>query len=453
MNKTFKILGLFIIILSLSGCSNNEEKIIIDSNVELDDNIDYINESNTIINSYKYTNPEDKIVENIINNNISLDENEEIEDYEWIKDDIVLRVKVKYIEEPENEYIHKEDYFLFFKDDELIQNLNVNYPSKEADISNVDRYVWDACDFDAHFEDVNFDGQEDLIIFLGHSGVHGTEIYCAYLYTEEGYCYNSTFEDIPNYKVDEENQVIRGYNVDNAVERTEFIYVYEDNKFVEKKHISGDINVIEQIEIFSKNIPYLNEGYKYSPCITVYDLNKDGKLELITSCIQGSGYYSYNFFYNVNDTYDGIIELEEKICYRGEVSGFDLEYIKPYEAYEKDGVIYYKAIDYIRSCGKEEYIINGAFYLEDNIIYDIAYTREDIIYSDELGEKESFYYEMNNRELISEEEYINLNQQFWQDMNPIECKLNWIYINNAELETLDEYEIFEMLVECYNNSI
>jgi len=313
--------------------------------------------------------------------------------------------------------------------------------------------VWDACDFDAYFEDVNFDGHEDLIIFLGHAGVHGTEIYCAYIYTEEGYCYNSTFEDIPNYEVDKENKVIKGYNVDNAAEISQYIYVYENNKFIEKKHISGNMNVIEQIEIFSKNMPYLNEGYKYSPCITVYDLNKDGKLELITSCIQGSGYYSYNFFYNVNNTYDGIVELEEKMCYRGEVSGFDLDYIEPYEAYEKDGIIYYKAMDYIRSCGKEEYIINGAYYLYDDIIYDIAYTREDMIYSDELEEKESFYYEMNNRESISEEEYTNLNQQFWQDMNPIECKINWIYITNSELEELEEYEIFEMLVECYSNSV
>lgn len=44
-------------------------------------------------------------------------------------------------------------------------------------------------DFDAHLEDVNFDGQDDLIIALGSNGAMYGATYCAYLYTDKCCCF------------------------------------------------------------------------------------------------------------------------------------------------------------------------------------------------------------------------------------------------------------------------
>ncbi len=174
-------------------------------------------------------------MDEFIKQNIILDKSTELESYEWINEEI-LRVRVKYQEQLENAYLHKEDYFFFFEDEELVQTLYVDYPTKDYENIDKDRYVGDACNFEAHMEDVTFDGNEDLIISLGHFGVHGTEGSCAYIYTTEGYLYEPTFEDIPAYETDEENQVIKGCNVDSASGKSEYIYVYENNQFVQKEH-------------------------------------------------------------------------------------------------------------------------------------------------------------------------------------------------------------------------
>lgn len=109
----------------------------------------------------------------------------------------------------------------------------MDYPNKDYENINKDRYVWDACDFNAYFEDVTFDGHDDLIISLRHAGVHGTCTYGAYIYENNSYRYESSFENIPNYEIDTENKCINGYNVDSAVSTTYFVYKYYNGEFVQ----------------------------------------------------------------------------------------------------------------------------------------------------------------------------------------------------------------------------
>ena len=173
-----------------------------------------------------------KLIE-AIEENVILNDDTEIESYEWIDEkETCLRVRLQYKEKPADNYRHKEDYFFFLNDDN-IQVLYVDYPNKDYENIDKDRYVWDACDFNAYFEDVTFDGYDDLIIFLGHAGVHGTCIYGAYIYENNSYRYESSFENIPNYEIDTENKCINGYNVDSAVSTTYFVYKYDNGEFIQ----------------------------------------------------------------------------------------------------------------------------------------------------------------------------------------------------------------------------
>lgn len=185
--------------------------------------------------------PENEKLAAAIDRTVILSEDTEIEKYEWVdREECCLRVRVQYKEKPEDNYRHKEDYFFFLNGtdgggrpdgNEDIQVLHVDYQDKGYENIGKDRYVWDACDFDAHFEDVTFDGQKDLLVFLGYSGVHGTQIYAAYVYENGSYRYEPTFEKIPNYSVDREAQVIRGENTDSATHSSYFKFVYRDKKF------------------------------------------------------------------------------------------------------------------------------------------------------------------------------------------------------------------------------
>lgn len=179
---------------------------------------------------------EDYLLE-AIETQVILAEDTEIERYEWVDEEkTCFRIRVRYQEPPEQSYQHKEDYFFFLSDGTVTQVLYVDYPSK-AEIYHdglPDRYPMFACDFDAHLEDVTFDGNADLIISLGDSRWNSGS--CAYVYENGVYRYEPTFEDISDYETDAEQKNIRGYARSGAAFYTNSIYEYRDGEFVEREH-------------------------------------------------------------------------------------------------------------------------------------------------------------------------------------------------------------------------
>lgn len=233
-NKSIISVMIFVICTFFISCCkqsvSHTEEISVSKNLNgttvctrLSDFMDHIPFNATLANLFdNITNT--KLID-AIRHNVMYDADTRIESYEWVNEEkSCLRIRIQYKIQPENSYRHKEDYFFFCGQKDDIQVLYVDYPSKDYRNIEKDRYVWDACDFNAYFEDVTFDGHADLVIFLGHAGVHGTDIHGAYIYENGHYCYEPAFEDIPNYEIDTENEVITGYNVDSAVSTTHFIY-------------------------------------------------------------------------------------------------------------------------------------------------------------------------------------------------------------------------------------
>lgn len=178
------------------------------------------------IEEYDFGNEELKAC---IQANVVLEEGTEIEDIGWVDEEkTCMRVSIRYQETPQyRNYDHKDDYFFFIEED-IIKVLYVDYPND----ANMTREVWADPDFNAHFEDVNFDGNDDLIIALGLQGDDAK--YCAYLYTEKGYEYCPSFEKISQYEVDYEKEQIAStyYEVILGVERPfRDYYVFKDNMF------------------------------------------------------------------------------------------------------------------------------------------------------------------------------------------------------------------------------
>lgn len=170
--------------------------------------------------------PDNDYIDEQVKATVVIAGDEMIEDMGWVDDtDRCYRVSIRYITQPENAYSHVRDYFFFA--DEGTQPLIVTY----SDGHNVDfdeeRDVYDFCDFAAKFEDVNFDGNDDLIIFLGHQGSRGVMSSCAYIYNNGQYEYNYSFEQIPNYSLDYDNNLVLGFMTDSASTHRDMSYKYD----------------------------------------------------------------------------------------------------------------------------------------------------------------------------------------------------------------------------------
>ena len=170
--------------------------------------------------------PDNDYIDEQVKATVVIAGDEMIEDMGWVDDtDRCYRVSVRYITQPENAYSHVRDYFFFA--DEGTQPLIVTYSDGHNEDFDIDRDVYDACDFAAKFEDVNFDGNDDLIIFLGYQGSRGVMSSCAYIYDNGQYEYNYSFEQIPNYSLDNDNNLVLGFMTDSASTHRDMSYKYD----------------------------------------------------------------------------------------------------------------------------------------------------------------------------------------------------------------------------------
>ncbi len=157
--------------------------------------------------------------------NVELDSDTELEEYEWVDEEkTCFRVRIQWKEKPMDNYRHKEDYFFFLDDEGSV--LNVHFVNYAAIV------IGYACGFDAHLEDVTFDGHPDLIIWTGDANGSVVSFNAAYIYQEGEYVYEETFNDIPLYQVDADNQVITG-RLPKSDKEIFLTYKYIDGKFVE----------------------------------------------------------------------------------------------------------------------------------------------------------------------------------------------------------------------------
>ncbi len=213
---------------------------------------------------YDFIDSLDRELENVdvseyIDKYVTLEEGTEAEDYSWMKngETYCLRIWIQYIEKPEHEYQHKEDYFIFINSDEVVEQvLHVDYENKgihaalfEGEECENSHSLGASCGFEAYFEDVTFDGNKDLIIFVGDG--RRESYYCAYVYENEKYCYESTFEHIPSYEIDKNNKVIYGDFTNGLGTVTKTTYKYKKGKFVltnEKifKYINDEYELVEE---------------------------------------------------------------------------------------------------------------------------------------------------------------------------------------------------------------
>ena len=255
MKEISKWIMIFFCCLFCIGCSS-QEKVETENTTRAIENtfIETDNKDKSDIeekNSEEISEEISEKTEAYINAYINLSDDIEVEGYEWMQydDEQVLRVKIQYKELPINNYKHKEDYFLFITPDEDVSMiLVVNYEDKGIHIRldeevecTGNHYLGEGCSFTAHFEDITFDGNKDLIISVGNS--RHAEYYCAYIYENDEFRYEKTFEHIPSYEISNDEKAIHGSDTDGMGLFIDTTYEYRNGEFVlieKKEHMNSD---------------------------------------------------------------------------------------------------------------------------------------------------------------------------------------------------------------------
>lgn len=209
-----------------------------------------------------------------------------------------------------------------------------------------------------------------------------------------------------------------------------------------------------QLEIFAgakDDWMVAEDDLPYDLSYAVFDFDRDGLLELITSVNMGTGLFSENHFYQVNPSADGIVELPQKYYSEGEYTGeeFDISFAEGLEAVYQDktsGIFYYTASDISKNGYAENFMTDGVLYKEKDCIYSMDLRGCHSLLQEE--EWQSTYYDTDGTE-ISEEAWEELLTDFYEDKEASTVKIGWKYIRAEEISGITETEMLRELKDSY----
>ena len=187
-----------------------------------------------------------------------------------------------------------------------------------------------------------------------------------------------------------------------------------------------------------------SDDYYQPYSYTVTDLDHNGRVELIVSVCMGTGFFSYNNVWEVNESFDGITLCRTPYGEYGSQSDIIVSQLKAY----RDGEhCYYIVSDYVRS----GWAWNGeeirAYCLKDGAISDetlASYSCNN--YED--GTSDTTYFDANGRE-ISESEYENVASDIYSDLEELDVTLLWHTLSEEEFSQLDDESLTSLLTQAW----
>ncbi len=233
-----------------------------------------------------------------------------------------------------------------------------------------------------------------------------------------------------------------GFPETEQVPETEQFPETEPDQTAEQISETVPLTDLEQLSVFAKNYDawcnYPESWY------AVYDLDGDGRLELIANFIQGSGHFSSNYFYRVEG--NEVVELEQPMQ-MGE-NQFDLQDYEPTAYLDEDtGIIYYAVCDWQRGGFGDYGYMDGFFWMEDGRIYQEIVRSSHDWYREE--EEVHTYYDGAGfgDNIILQEEWEQLYADFIEGMKKEEVQFAWFDLSLQE--AAQETVILDKLTASY----
>lgn len=210
----------------------------------------------------------------------------------------------------------------------------------------------------------------------------------------------------------------------------------------------------EQIDIFADEVEEWSRGLSVGAAFAVADLNQDGRLELITDDIRGSGHFAYNNYFLVNK--DGAMEELE--------SGRFGEYLSTY--YDlADGLIHVPV--YYDEKEDVFYSIQGGGTRDTHPISFCwrlvsLSIKNDVVEEEllacricEMDENNNWItpdrYEDADGNEIAEEEFETIAERKYSDLKQMQMTWKWHNYTEEEIGAMSKEELKELLMDSYEN--
>lgn len=219
--------------------------------------------------------------------------------------------------------------------------------------------------------------------------------------------------------------------------------------------VTKDIEMIEkQLQVILDNMiwPPSQDIKRYPPmylCLT--DLDQNGRMELISAQLEGSGKYTYSDYKEVNENLDDL-----RICNwvnKELESEADIVMLKDIPVYyDLNNEVYYYIFNDIMKDGQHLYyenkravsLKNGKL-SEQILAYKTSWYQENVSVSSPIA----VYKDADGNE-ISEREYITIADTVFSDFIKKEAHFSWIYINNLDFNNLNHNILKDIVQKSYN---
>lgn len=210
----------------------------------------------------------------------------------------------------------------------------------------------------------------------------------------------------------------------------------ENNK--DKINVNMQIKIIvDNKDLWLQDDDYVNYVY------AITDLDQNGRLEIISTSIQGSGLYAYNDFYEVNTNLDGIDKILTDIKEGDSQSDIGID--KTQAFYDRiNDKYYYVFTDTIRLNSYEYHNSKKIMMLKNGFITDDFIAYKTIVYKNETDDPIERYYDKDSN-FITKEQYEKVDKLLYGEMIEKEVTFNW----NKISKDISNNQIISVLTKSY----
>ena len=215
----------------------------------------------------------------------------------------------------------------------------------------------------------------------------------------------------------------------------------------------------QQLRVFAENferwLPGEGETSGGTLGLAVYDLDKDGKLELMCTLVQGTGLYACNAFYHADVENGDLLELNQKATPMD--LSFEIEQTPSSEgwanAYEDEqGRILYMSSDYGRAGMWSASCTEGYYYLENEEVVSVPIRSYVLEYSE--NEEEFYTYYLSDRDTSAKkEEWEKAAQTFQRGKKALDASVCWKDLYEEEINEKKVLGWFLLLAESLEGAI
>lgn len=255
-----------------------------------------------------------------------------------------------------------------------------------------------------------------------------------------------------------ENLISEEVTEENSSESIVSCDSFEDNIFITDEaymdvHYRLGEESAQQLRIFAENferwLPEEGETAGGTMGLAVYDLDKDGQLELMCALVQGTGLYACNTFYQA-EVENGLVWELGQIATPEDLA-FEIERMPSTEGWanayqDEKGRILYMSADYGKAGMQSAACTEGYYYLENGEVISEG-IRSYVVEYYEDQEGIYTYYLPNEDTSVGKEAWENAKQDFLEGKKELEVSICWKNLYEEEIREKKVLGWFLLLAE------